>query len=99
MENKHDVYGGKNCMKKFYKYLREHAIKIINFKQKKNEVIKSEQQNLYQKPVIFVKSCAYHINLLVAQDLWLDHYQILSMIVLNEFIKLNVNTETLMKKM
>ena len=26
-------------MKKFYEYLREHAMKIINFKKKKNEII------------------------------------------------------------
>ena len=31
IENKHDVYRGKYCMKKFCEYLREHAVKIINF--------------------------------------------------------------------
>ena len=35
IENKHDVYRGKDCMKKNCEYLREHAIKIINFKKKK----------------------------------------------------------------
>ena len=30
---------GKDCIKKFYECLREHAIKIINLKMKKNEVI------------------------------------------------------------
>ena len=39
IENKHDVYRSKDCMKKFCKFLREHTIKIINFKNKKNEVI------------------------------------------------------------
>ena len=39
IENKHDVYRGKNCMKKFCEFLREHTVKIINFKMKKNEVI------------------------------------------------------------
>ena len=34
IENKHDVYRGKDCMKKFYEYLREHAMKMINFKKK-----------------------------------------------------------------
>ena len=29
-ENKHDVYRGKDCMKKFCELLREHAMKIIN---------------------------------------------------------------------
>ena len=33
MENKHDVH------KRFYELLREHTMKIINFKMKKNEVI------------------------------------------------------------
>ena len=31
IENKHDVYEGKDCMKKFCEPLREHALKIINF--------------------------------------------------------------------
>ena len=32
-------------------------------------------------------------NLLIAQDLWQAHYQILSTIFLIEFIKLNVNSD------
>ena len=35
IENKHDLYGGKNCMKKFCEFLRWHVMKIINFKKKK----------------------------------------------------------------
>ena len=35
IENKHDVYKGKDCMKKFCESLREQAMKIINFKKKK----------------------------------------------------------------
>ena len=35
IENKHDVYRGKGCMKKFCEFVREHAMKIINFKKKK----------------------------------------------------------------
>ena len=34
IENKHDVYRGKNCMKKFCESIREHAMKINNFKKK-----------------------------------------------------------------
>ena len=30
IENKHDVYRGKDCVKKFCELLREHAMKIIN---------------------------------------------------------------------
>ena len=29
IENRHDVYRGKDCMKKFLELLREHATKII----------------------------------------------------------------------
>ena len=39
IENKHDVYRGKNCMEKFCESLREHEMEIINFKKKKNEVM------------------------------------------------------------
>ena len=35
IENKYDVYGGKDYMKKFCKYLKYHAMKMINFKRKK----------------------------------------------------------------
>ena len=35
IENKHDVYRGKDRKKKFRKCLREHAMKIINLKKKK----------------------------------------------------------------
>ena len=34
IENKHNVYRGKNCMKKFCESLREHATEIINFEKK-----------------------------------------------------------------
>ena len=36
-------------------------------------------------------------NLLMPQDLWQSHYQILLKILLKEFIKLNVNTNTMIK--
>ena len=39
MEDKHDKYRVKDFMKKFCEFLREHAMKIINFRKKKNEVI------------------------------------------------------------
>ena len=35
IENKHDVYRGKDCMNKFCEFLRNHAMKIIIFKKKK----------------------------------------------------------------
>ena len=39
IENKHDVYRGKDCMKKFCKSLREHAMQIMNFQNEKIYVI------------------------------------------------------------
>ena len=45
-ENKHDVYRGKDCMKKFGEFLREHAMKKINFKKKKNEVINKRAEGI-----------------------------------------------------
>ena len=36
-------------------------------------------------------------NLLIAQDLWQAHYQILSIIFLKELMKLNENTGTMIK--
>ena len=40
IENKHHVYRGKYCLKKFCEYLREHAKKKLIFKKKrKNEIL------------------------------------------------------------
>ena len=36
-------------------------------------------------------------NSLIVQDIWQGHYQILSIICLKEFIKLNLNTDTMIK--
>ena len=38
-----------------------------------------------------------YYNLFIAQDLWQAHYQILSIIFLKEFIKLNIHTDMMMK--
>ena len=40
IENNHDVYRGKDCMKVFCEYLKEHAERIINFI--KNEINNKE---------------------------------------------------------
>ena len=48
IENKHDVYRGKDCMKKFCKFLREHVMKIINFKKKKMKLLTKELQESYE---------------------------------------------------
>ena len=43
------------------------------------------------------KTYLTNYNLLIAQDLWQAHYQVLLIILLEKFIKLNVNTNTLIK--
>ena len=49
IENKHDIYRGKDCLKKFCEFLREHAIKIINFKKKKKmKILAEEKQKSYK---------------------------------------------------
>ena len=44
IENKHDVYRGKDYMKKFCDSLRKHALKILNFKKKKMMLLTKEMQ-------------------------------------------------------
>ena len=43
------------------------------------------------------KTYLRYYNLLIAQSLWPAHYQILSIIFRKEFIKSNVNTDTITK--
>ena len=52
IENKHDVYRGKDCMKKVCESLREHAMNIINFKNKKIKLLTKEQQESYENAKI-----------------------------------------------
>ena len=40
--NKHDVYRCKDCIAKFCWFLREHAMRIINFKKKKIKLLTKE---------------------------------------------------------
>ena len=47
IENKHGMYRGKDCMKKFCELLGEYAMKIIIFKKKKAKLLKKEQQESY----------------------------------------------------
>ena len=44
----HDVYRGKDCMKKFCESLGEHTMKMINFKKKKMKLITKEPQESYE---------------------------------------------------
>ena len=43
------------------------------------------------------KTCPTDYSLLIVQDIWQVHYQILPILFLKEFVKLNVNTD-MMKK-
>ena len=47
IENKHDEYRGKDCMKDFCESLTEHALKMINFKKKKMKLLAKKQQKSY----------------------------------------------------
>ena len=44
IENKQDVYIGKDCMKKFCEFSRQHIVKIINFKKKNMKLLTKEQK-------------------------------------------------------
>ena len=64
IQNKHDAYRDKDCVIKFCESVREHAIKIINFKKKKNEIINKQQQESYENTkicYIFKKSLKINI--------------------------------------
>ena len=39
IENNHGVYGGKDCMKEFFESLREHKMKINNFKKERMKLL------------------------------------------------------------
>ena len=52
IENKHDIYTGKDCMKKFCEFLREQAMKIISFKKKKKKLLTKDQQDSYENAEI-----------------------------------------------
>ena len=43
IENEHDGYRGRDCMKRFCEFLREHAMKILI---KKNEVIDQRAEGI-----------------------------------------------------
>ena len=44
----HDVYRGNDCIEKFFDYLKEYAMKIINSGNKKTKLLTKEQQELYE---------------------------------------------------
>ena len=48
MENKHNVYRDKDCMKKLCESLREHVMDIIHLKKEKMKLLTNEQQKSYE---------------------------------------------------
>ena len=48
-KNKFDYYRGKNCMKNFCLYLREHAAKIINYEKKEMIPLTKKEEKLHNK--------------------------------------------------
>ena len=56
IENNHDVYRGKACMKTFCKLLRERAMKIINFKKLK---LLSKEQKMQMQMIGKCKNLLY----------------------------------------
>ena len=54
IENKHDVYRGKDCMKKFCEVFREHAMKIMLFLKKKIRIkfLTKDQKKSYENAKI-----------------------------------------------
>ena len=56
IENKHDVYREKRLHENILEFLREHAIKTINFNQKKTKLLTTEEESYeMQKYDILVK--------------------------------------------
>ena len=74
-EKKHDVYRSKDCTKKFCKYLKEHAMKIINLvplKKTKNNMVPLTKK--YLKNILVKKNLAFVKNILNANTLRLKKY-------------------------
>ena len=55
IENKHDVYRGEECMRKFCESLRNHAAEIINLDKKKMISLTSKEQKSYEKSATSAK--------------------------------------------
>ena len=79
--------------KKQFLCLAEGTEKYITFK----VPIKKEIAGLIKMEMKLHKIYLTYYNLLIAQDLWRAHYQILSIIFLKESIELNVNKNIMIK--
>ena len=52
-KDKLDCYKGEDCMEKFYKDLREHVMKIINYEKKEMIPITNEENEYYEMQKAF----------------------------------------------
>ena len=52
-KDKLDCYKGEGCMEKFYKDLREHVMKIINYEKKEMIPITNEENEYYEMQKVF----------------------------------------------
>ena len=52
IEDKYDVYRGKDCMEKFCELLEKQAMKIINFKERKMKLLTKQQLESYENAKI-----------------------------------------------
>ena len=76
-----------NCLEKNTEKYKTFAVLIT--KEVKKGLVNMETKS--QKPYLT------NYNLLISQDLWQAHYQILLIILLKKFTKLNINMNRLMK--
>ena len=55
IENKHNVYRGEYCIERFPEFLRENAMKIINFEKKKMIKLKMKSRNPIKRQTFTIK--------------------------------------------
>ena len=55
IENKHNVYRGEYCIERFPEFLRENAMKIINFEKKKMITLKMKSRNPIKRQTFTIK--------------------------------------------
>ena len=70
-KHKLDPYRGKDCMERFYKYLKEHATKIINNEKKKKEMIPltSEEKKLHGQQKKFRHAKKYLVLMTITKNI------------------------------
>ena len=66
LENKHDIYRGKGCVKSACQSIREHAMKICTFKKKIMKFLTKEQQESYEN----AEMCYIFVNKNLKINMW-----------------------------